>query len=559
MIRRIVYLLPFLLCLFGVEAIAQSQLPFFKTQVQKKLLGHIQFLADDALEGRLTGTPGEALALDYISKRFKAYGVKPAGSNGYSQSFDFIERIEPSENTYLKINGEIWQGGNDYYPINGSGNGVVNADVYFAGFGIKAPELHYNNYEGNGDKKGKIFIIELGAPDGNHPHSKYADHIKVDKKISTAIEEGAAAVIFINKGDSTDDLSSDLSSKVSPYSIPVVFAKRDLDYLDVEDITLQVEILKINATGHNVVGFIDNKAPTTVVIGAHYDHLGYGDPDHSLYRGEPAIHNGADDNASGVSLMLELAAMLKKSKYKNNNYLFIAFSGEELGLYGSSYFTKSDLFGKYQINYMLNMDMVGRLDSTEKTVIINGVGTSPVFKMLDSIHVGDMKIKTTESGIGPSDHTSFYLKDLPVLHFFSGTHNDYHKPSDDWQKINIAGMSYIGEYMFELVGKLNTRGKIAFTKTKEENSGKVSAFKVTMGVVPDYTWSGEGMRIDGVSDNKPAAAAGLKSGDIILQIADEKVKDIYAYMAALGKFKKGDTVNVIIKRGEELKELVVTF
>ncbi len=548
-------------CLFLFVGLS-LQAQYLKTPTEKKLLSHIQYLADDKLEGRLTGTPGEMLAAVYISQKLKSAGAIGAGDEGYLQGFEFIDKVEPTENTWLKINGELWTGGTDYYPIDGSGNGVVNADIYFAGFGIHAPELNYNSYEGGGDKKGKIFVIELGAPDGNHPHSKYIDHIKLDKKITEAKEQGAGAIIFINNGDAENDPSQELNSKVTPYDLPIIFIKRDLNYLEVDDITVQVEIERHKSIGHNVIGFINNKATNTVVIGAHYDHLGYGDS-HSLYRGEPAIHNGADDNASGISLMIELASILKKSKFKNNNYLFIAFSGEELGLYGSSYFTKSGLMDKYKINYMLNMDMVGRLDPSEKVLLVNGVGTSPVWK--DAMGMSKFgpdttyKVKTTESGIGPSDHTSFYFKDVPAIHFFSGTHNDYHKPTDDVEKINTVGMRLIGDYMMNIISQLDTKGKLAFTKTKDEGDSKKVSFKVSLGVVPDYAYEGEGLKVDGVTDGKPAAAAGIQAGDIIIFMGEEKIKDIYAYMGALGKYKKGDVIKVTLKRGAEEKVVEVKF
>jgi aminopeptidase YwaD len=549
-----------LLFLFvGISTYAQ----YLHKSVEKKLLKHIQYLADDKLEGRLTGSPGELLSAVYISGKLKTAGAKPAGDNDtYLQAFDFIDDVEPTEKTFFKVNGEMWQAGTDYYPIDGSGNAAVTGDLFFAGFGIKAPELTYNDYEGNGDKKGKIFVIELGAPDGNHPHSKYVDYLKPDKKISIAKEEGAIAVIFINKGDAENDPSNELNPKVTPYDIPVIFVKRDFDYLEAEEVSMQVDIERHKGEGHNVLGFIDNGSANTVVIGAHYDHLGYGGS-HSLYRGEPAIHNGADDNASGISLMLELAVALKKSKFTHNNYLFIAFSGEELGLYGSSYFTKSGLMDKYHINYMLNMDMVGRLDPADKVLIVNGVGTSPAWKeVMDPIHFGpdtSYKVKTTEGGIGPSDHTSFYFKDIPAIHFFSGTHNDYHKPSDDWDKINTGGMRWIGDYMMHIIQQLDGKGKLAFTKTKDTEGGKITAFKVALGVVPDYAYEGEGLRVDGVTDGKPASMAGIIAGDVIIKMGDEKIKDIYAYMAALGKFKKGDTVKVTLLRKGEEKVLEVKF
>jgi len=534
-----------------------------KTSVEKKMLNHIKYLADDKLEGRLTGTPGEKLASVYIAGKLKSAGCKPGGDSAtWFQNFEFIESIEPTERTWFKVNGEQWTAETDYYPVDGSGNAKAEGELYFAGFGIKAPELGYDDYENKGERKEKIFVIELGAPDGNHPHSKYADYLKLDKKITAAIEEGASGIIFINKGEADNNPADHLNPKVNPYSIPVIFAKRDFNYLEIEEVSINVEVERKKGLGRNVVAFMDNGAANTVVIGAHYDHLGYGGS-HSLYRGEPAVHNGADDNASGISLMLELATQLKKSKLKGNNYLFIAFSGEELGLYGSSYFTKSGLMNVYSINYMLNMDMVGRLDMTEKNLIVNGVGTSPLWKeIMATSQFGpdtSFHVKTTEGGIGPSDHTSFYFKDVPAIHFFSGTHQDYHKPTDDWDKINTRGMLLIGNYMMDIISKLDQKGKITFSKTKDTEGGKVSAFKVTLGVVPDYAYEGEGLRVDGVTEGKPASAAGIIAGDVVLQLGDEKIKDIYAYMAALGKFKKGQTINVKIKRGTEEKILSLTF
>jgi len=512
---------------------------------------HVEYLADDKLEGRLTGTKGEQLALEYISEQFRKAGLKPAGEEGFVQPFGFTEKVVSTARTQLITDNKNLTPGDDFYPLSQSANASVTGDTYYAGFGIHAPELGYDDYAGNGDKQGKIFIIEISSPDGLHPHSRYADHTSLAKKIETARKFGAAAVIFINNDPDAENPSAKLSSKIQPFDIPVVFCAKKIDHLTINEITVTVELQKNSATGHNVIGFIDNKAANTVVIGAHYDHLGYGDEDHSLYRGVPAIHNGADDNASGTSALIELARYLKKSKWKNNNYLFIAFSGEELGLLGSGYFAKSGLFSKYNVNYMLNMDMVGRLDSTDRTLIVNGVGTSPAWNEVMKVLPGDMKIKTTESGIGPSDHTSFYLKDVPVLHFFSGTHNDYHKPSDDADKINYGGMEDICDYMLSLIERLDAKGKLGFTKTKESETGKVSAFKVTLGVVPDYAYEGEGLRIDGVTDGKPASQAGLQAGDIIVNLGGEKIKDIYAYMAALGKFKKGDEVEVIYLRGSQ--------
>lgn len=310
-------------------------------------------------------------------------------------------------------------------------------------------------------------------------------------------------------------------------------------------------------TGENVIGYIDNKAENTVVIGAHYDHLGMGG-EGSLYREGEAIHNGADDNASGVAMMLHLADSLqKKGSPKNNNYLFIAFSGEEEGLLGSNYFVKNPTINTKKVTYMLNMDMVGRLNS-ENTLAVYGVGTSPILKQTVNANAGTLNIAENESGVGPSDHTSFYLADIPVLHFFTGQHEDYHKPSDDTEKVNFAGMEIVSNYIFSIIKDLDSQKKLPFKKTKNE-SEVVPDFKVTLGVVPDYLFSGKGMRIDGISEDRPAQKAGLQKGDIVVKMGDYEVTDMMSYMKSLSKFEKGQTAKVTIDRGGELKEVEVTF
>lgn len=309
--------------------------------------------------------------------------------------------------------------------------------------------------------------------------------------------------------------------------------------------------------GKNVIGYLDNNAPTTVVIGAHYDHLGRG-AFGSRYLDGPIIHNGADDNASGVAALLYLAEQLKMSDLNKYNYLFIAFSGEEMGLYGSKYFVKNPTIDLDKVNFMLNMDMIGRLDD-EKSLVINGAGTSPVWKTIfPRISSSDLNISTTDSGVGASDHTSFYLADIPALHFFTGSHEDYHKPSDDSELINFSGIKEIADWMFELLNRL-PENKIEFSKTKDENSRRAASYKVSLGVMPDYTSDGSGMRIDAVLDDRPAQKAGMQSGDIIIQIGDLKVKDVYDYMEALNKHEKGDKTIVKVKRDDKTLEMTVVF
>lgn len=304
-------------------------------------------------------------------------------------------------------------------------------------------------------------------------------------------------------------------------------------------------------TGNNVIGFLDNKAENTIIIGAHFDHLGFGG-EGSLYRDSiKAIHNGADDNASGVAVLLNLAAKLT-TKNTGNNYLFMAFSGEEMGLLGSNYFVKNPTIDIKKVSYMINMDMVGRMKK-DSTLAVYGTGTSPIFKQVLKSHNNNFKLVQQESGVGPSDHTSFYLADIPVLHFFTGQHEDYHKPSDDSEKLNYDGMKLISEYIFNIISDLDDNGKLAFRKTINESEA-TPRFKVGLGVIPDYLYDGQGMRIDGVSEGKAAQKAGLKKGDIIVKLGDSTITNMMSYMRALSVFKEGDKTSVVIKR--EAKEVI---
>ncbi len=308
--------------------------------------------------------------------------------------------------------------------------------------------------------------------------------------------------------------------------------------------------------GRNVVGFMDNNADHTVIIGAHYDHLGYG-PEGSLYSGPPAIHNGADDNASGVAAMLALAQYFKSNPLKSN-ILYIAFSGEEKGLWGSNYFVDNSPIEIDDYNFMVNMDMVGRLNE-DRQLAIYGTGTSAVWeKLIYGTKKPYFKYKLEASGVGPSDHTSFYLEGIPVVHFFTGQHEDYHRPSDDFEKINFEGLNDIIRYISQIITKADNKGKLTYIKTKDE-SQQAPDFKVTLGVIPDYLYDGKGMRIDGVRDNRPAANAGILKGDVVVKMGDLEIVDMMSYMKALGAFNPGETISVTVKR--EGKDVVkdVTF
>lgn len=538
---------------------AQAQLD--SAAVMPRLKIHISTLASDEFGGREPGTKGEELARNYIINEFKKIGLTAKGTNGYLQPFTFTKVIKAGPATKLILAGQEFTVNQDCYPLAYSANASAKGVIENVNYGISAPAQQYDDYAGKTDLKGKIFVLDASTPDKGGPHSKYAESADLRSRIDTAIAKGAAGVIVYTADKDLTEPKLVTKMRITPSSIPVIYLLREKLPALKSGMTAEMtaEIVREEATGNNVIGYIDNKATNTIVIGAHYDHLGHGGEE-SLYRGEPAIHNGADDNASGVAGVIELARYYSKVKSKNNNYLFIAFSGEEKGLLGSGHFTKNPNIDLSKVNYMLNMDMIGRLKQEEPVVIISGVGTSDAWKVtMNYVNVPGLRTKTTESGVGPSDHTSFYLKNIPVLHFFSGTHNDYHKPSDDEPLINYSGELRILNYMVQLIDRLDDKGKLSFIKTKDDTNEESPRFKVTLGVVPDYGFEGQGMRIDGVSDGKPAQKAGLKQGDIVIRIGEIPVTDMMSYMKALGKFNKGEKATVVVIRNKEEVKAEVEF
>jgi hypothetical protein len=310
----------------------------------------------------------------------------------------------------------------------------------------------------------------------------------------------------------------------------------------------------------NVIGYLDNGAKHTIVIGAHYDHLGLGHDGNSLDANpKDKIHNGADDNASGTAGVIELARYYVGNNRKESyNFLFICFSGEELGLYGSKQYCEHPVVPLTDVNMMINMDMIGRLEPTSKKLMVYGVGTAPEFVNLIAGIKSEMTIMTDSAGVGPSDQTSFYLKDIPVLHFFTGQHSDYHKPSDDADKLNIDGEKMVLDFIVQTITEVEKLPKLKFLKTRSSKTDTPS-FKVTLGIMPDYMFSGVGVHIDGVTEGKPAFKAGLQKGDVIVKLGEHSIKDMQAYMKALSMFKKGDTTTVKALRGNDLIEGEVTF
>ncbi len=507
------------------------------------LQAHTGYLADDKLEGRRTGSNGERLAYEYIINQFTKAGLSAKGDNGtFLQDFEVNDGRFINPSTHLNINGYDLAVEKDFFPLSFCPNKSMEA--------IAALSLQES------DAPWFFDIKELLEENKNNPHFDLADAIKT--KAGAVKKSGANALFVFNSSPINDELKFEPKLKTESTTIPVVYITKAAKekYLQDETATLDIR-LKIlvedrKRTGHNVIGFIDNSAAHTVIIGAHYDHLGYGEDHNSLFTGTtPTIHNGADDNASGTAAIIELSKQLKASKFKNNNYLFISFSGEELGLFGSKYFADHPTVDLAKVNYMINLDMVGRLNDSTHGLSIGGYGTSPTWGELMPAKDKFFSIKFDSSGTGPSDHTSFYRKDIPVLFFFTGLHSDYHKPSDDADKVNYVGELQVLKYIYHVIELNDKKGKLAFTKTREMTMGTKTSFKVTLGIMPDYTFSGNGVRADGISEGKIAQKAGLKAGDVLFQLGDYKFSDVETYMQALSKFKKGDATNVKVKRGNE--------
>jgi len=515
------------------------------------LQAHINYLANDKLEGRRAGTSGEKLAGEYISQKFQEAGLQAKGSEGFFQPFEIYDGKQINSATHFIINENNLVVDKDFFPFPFSQNLSIEALPSIAVQEADMPWFY--------DLK------ETLEENKNNPHFDLNEYIRNNAK--KAKSRGASAVILYNTSAIDDKLKFDSKDRTEKLDVPVLYVSKEAakkyfsDQTATLDIKMKVDVGEKKRTGRNIIGYLDNGAARTVVLGAHYDHLGYGEDGNSMLRtGEKAIHNGADDNASGTAALIELARILKSTKQKNNNYLFIAFSAEELGLNGSKFFTEHPTIDFTKVNFMINMDMVGRLNDSSQVVTIGGYGTSPQWSSLidPNNKKNPFSIRIDSSGTGPSDHTSFYRKDIPVLFFFTGLHSDYHKPTDDFDKINYIGETKIINYIGGIVQA--TDQKLAFTKTREtQTTSSLRSGGVTMGIMPDYTFAGTGIRCDGVTDGRPAQKAGLKAGDIIIKVGEYNISSMDSYMQMLGKFQKGEKAKVKFKRGNEEMETEVQF
>ncbi|MEY4193333.1 MAG: hypothetical protein RJA00_1564 [Bacteroidota bacterium] len=540
------------------------------TDRPSRLKKDISYLASDELKGRQTGSPEEAMSANYIAQEFTKAKLTPQ-----TQVFQIVQLRMATNNCVLGVSApgmdtvvKKFTLFKDYYPLSQSSNSAtVKADWYDCGYGLVSEKLQRDDY-GNANIKGKIALIRLGYPGmEENPHAPIAEVADIPTKIAEALKRGAVGIIFIKPFEKFISPSGNLKRNEKTLDIPVFYCNQT-GIFPQAPITMVSNIRVFTADAHNVYAFRNNHKKNTIVICAHHDHIGINEYENSRHTGPAEIHNGADDNASGVAAMLEMARSLKGKKYKKNNYLFIAFSGEELGLLGSKHFVQNpptfvgqsnQKLGK--INYVINIDMLGRIDTTKKVLTLNGVGTSPEFEKSISLITTDtnqLKITTTKSGLGPSDHASFYLENIPVIHFFSGQHEDYHKPSDDEALINYVGMANSLNVLEQLIVLNNKKGKLPFTKTQDAQMGRTK-FKITLGVMPDYSFSGKGMRIDGVSEGKPAQKAGLQKGDIIQKLGDFDVNGVEDYMVGLGKLSAEKPTTVVVLRGSETLTFPIQF
>ncbi len=481
----------------------------------------------------------------------------------------------------------------DFTPAPFSDNVSSESELVFVGYGLSVPSLNYDDYDSI-DVKGKVVLALRFNPEYDNPHSEFDQYSSFRQKTTVAREKGASAIIFINgplpkvDEDKLMDFKYDDASNVA--GIGAVQIKRNFadqlfksQGLDIEEyqkkiseskkpasfvfknvkVKIKTGVKEVSKDSWNVAGYLEGNDPQLknqyIVVGAHFDHLGMGEVG-SLYRGkEPQIHNGADDNASGTAGVLELAEKFASEKDKlKRSIIFITFSGEELGLLGSEYFVNNTPIPLTEMNTMVNMDMIGRLNDKDE-LIVYGVATSPGWKdLLTSTNSYNFKLAFQDDGYGPSDQSSFYGKKIPVLFFFTGTHPDYHRPTDDADKINYPGEEKVLHYVYDVTSKIDTEEeKPEYVNVPRKDKGTRGGWKVYVGTIPDYAANVEGLRLTGVSEDSPAQKGGIQGGDIMISFGGRKISNIYDYVYALQEHVPGDVVEVIVKRDNKEVKLQV--
>ncbi len=565
----------------------------------------VRTLADPRWEGRGIGTAGIDSAARWIAARMRQAGLSPAGdSSSWYQSFEVTTGVVPEAPCALQAGGRRFELGDSLQPLGFSSNGSTHARVLFAGYGITAPGYQWDDYSGI-DAHDAIVLVLTQEPGEMDSTSRFDGNINTPfadlrTKAINAREHGALGMLVVNgpkwhageplrapardgEGYMTSGL---LAAWITEGAANALLAPAGLDLAGAQDVieskvqphsfalpdsvTLTVNVRRSRALTRNVVGLLRGRDSTrTLVLGAHYDHLGYGGPS-SLAPNVHAPHVGADDNASGVSAILLAAEHLGQRARHGwkpaHNVVFVAFSGEEIGLMGSSHFTDDPPEPLESIEAMVNLDMVGRL--REDKLQVMGVGTASEFPALahavnTALPVAHFALKTSEDGYGPSDHQSFYKKNIPVLMLFTGAHADYHKPSDTWDKINYTGLGRVAAYAQALVESLDARPRPSFTHAKSDSSiGRIAGgggYGAWLGTIPNYMQTEGGVLLDGVRDGSPAQKAGLAANDVIIRFDGIRVDNIYDYTFALRTRKPGQDVRITVKRGGQTVDLVATL
>jgi hypothetical protein len=554
---------------------------------------HVRYLSSAPLEGRLTGSQGDSLAALYIRNKLESYGFRPLKENGF-QAFKVTKRIVSGKGNKLAINSSRVPD-KDFMPLAFSSDDSLSAEVIFAGYGfnIRNDSLNWNDYNGI-DVKNKWVLLLRADPEPDRPSSYFAQYSSDRNKTIIARDMGAAGVLLVsgNAYDSKDDFEP-LNTEGFSVNIPVLRIKRETaDQIlsasgkNIKDIEKEIngkrqsvafptgttvsgkaEIIRETAGTRNVVMILPGEDPTLakeyIIIGAHFDHLGMGGPGLSSRAVDTTgIHPGADDNASGVASMLELARKFSKTKNSHKRSIVcIAFTGEEEGLLGSKHFTEEPGIDLSKVNAMINLDMVGRLNE-EKLLHISGVGTAEGLKELirTKTDTSNIKLVLSDEGYGPSDHSSFYGKNIPVLFFFTGAHLDYHTPADSWDKINYDGIVDISNIVYNIGRELtSSEKKLSFREAGPKVAESTRRMKgVTLGIMPDFAGViKNGLRADFVTPGKPAAIGGMKKGDIITAINGKTVNNIEDYMFRMSEMKHGQTINVEVLRGNKKEVLLI--
>jgi len=595
------------LLLAAVGALAQQPAAQLEPSVAR-LQQHISYLASDALDGRRTGTQGANDAAHYLAGEFARLGLRPAIQKAgasrrlsvamaqYLQPFPYVAGVTLGPANALSLGDKKFNVGQDWMPVGfSSSSHVENTPIAFVGYGITASELHYDDYA---DKRisGRIALALAGTPDGDNPHGQYARYEGVRWKAIAARNAGAKALLIVTRdANLKDDRLAQLTydNSAGDAGLPVAVVSQDLiggkaifdgfesaakkrQYMFDENskVSLTIDLSRKEVQAYNVVGILEGSdrllKNETIIVGAHYDHLGRGG-EGSLAPRSGEIHHGADDNASGTAGVLELARLFTSQRVKpRRTIVFMCFSGEEEGLLGSSYYVNHPVVPLASTVAMINMDMIGRMKA--RKLIIGGVGTAKEWR--DLIGSGNItqavKITSTsdtaapggtfdltlqEDGYGPSDHSSFYSKQIPVLFFWTGTHNDYHKPSDTFDKINYEDEVRVLSLVARIVRDLdNAEKRLTYSVAKSDSQqGRSTGFRVYLGTIPNYSDSNDGLLLDGVRDDSPAAKAGLKAGDKIVKIGTREIKNVYDYTYALGEMKAGEEYVIeVMRAGEKL-------